>query len=504
MNDTLKLIVSLSLSGSIMAGLLFLMKPFMKHRLSKSIQYYLWIMVLLRLVIPFSLDGSIMNYVFSGDLSPASTMSSNTEHVNTVLDENKSFITTDVENSVATGLYNGDTDHGTYLGALINQYVIFIWIAGVILFLTVNIAGYIQFSQKLKKTSIPASEWENRLLTSLLNERYNVRLVRNIYATSPMLIGLRKPIIVIPDFTFNEDQLKNILLHEMTHVKRYDIGVKWFTMVVTSLHWFNPLMYFLKKEINHAGELSCDEAVIRNLSSSEKQLYGEVLISVASENIHPRGLLHATFTEEKSNLKDRLVAIMKYNKKSKRTAIISMVLMALFIGSAVVLGASGGITNLYKDGNDIIIPTEPPPITITHEYDSDPIENYQILKTSWNGSKYDRPSFYQAAWHSEPTLLTGLRRLKPGEKLQVDFGMYTPEKVTVQMAYLTESFNESLLPSIDVSVMNVNGVYEFVNPPAAVSDIPTSGRVFSITATWGDNSCEYVFASDGKFDYVTE
>ncbi|MEL7568198.1 MAG: hypothetical protein AAGU27_25440 [Dehalobacterium sp.] len=42
--------------------------------------------------------------------------------------------------------------------------------------------------------------------------------------------------------------------------------------------------------------------------------------------------------------------------------------------------------------------------------------------------------------------------------------------------------------------------YEFINPPAAVSNIATTGRVYSITAAWGENSCSYVFAVDGKFD----
>ena len=43
-------------------------------------------------------------------------------------------------------------------------------------------------------------------------------------------------------------------------------------------------MYFMKKEINNACELACDEAVIRNLNTSEKQAYGDTLISVVFES----------------------------------------------------------------------------------------------------------------------------------------------------------------------------------------------------------------------------
>jgi beta-lactamase regulating signal transducer with metallopeptidase domain len=109
-----------------------------------------------------------------------------------------------------------------------------------------------------------------------------------------MLIGILRPCIVIPDINFNERQLKYILLHEITHLRRLDIAVKWLTMIVTSIHWFNPLMYFIKREINHACELACDEAVIKDLNPTEKQAYGDTLISVVAEHKYPIGVLQAT------------------------------------------------------------------------------------------------------------------------------------------------------------------------------------------------------------------
>lgn len=63
----IKLILSLSLSGSILAVLIFAVKPFIRNRMSKSVQYYIWLVVLLRLVIPFSFEESIMNRVFYSD-----------------------------------------------------------------------------------------------------------------------------------------------------------------------------------------------------------------------------------------------------------------------------------------------------------------------------------------------------------------------------------------------------------------------------------------------------
>jgi len=247
-----------------------------------------------------------------------------------------------VKQDVINGAYKTDADHSRYFSDLLNQYIFYIWLFGAIFAFTTGIASYIRFTKKLKLVNKLATKDENIMLNTLLDRPHNVELVRNPLVTTPMLIGLIRPYIVIPDIKFTEKQFKNILLHELTHLRRYDILVKWLTMLVTSLHWFNPFMYFIKKEINHTCELACDEAVIKNLNSAEKQTYGDTLISVASENKYPIGVLQVTMSEDKNTLKERLISIMKYNKKSKTIIIISSILFVGVIFGAIALGAGVG------------------------------------------------------------------------------------------------------------------------------------------------------------------
>lgn len=133
--------------------------------------------------------------------------------------------------------------------------------------------------------------------------------------------------------------------------------VKWVTMIAASIHWFNPFIYLIKKEINHACELACDEAVIKNLSSSEKQAYGDTLISVVAEHKYPLGVLQATMCEEKKSLKKRLISIMNYSKKSKPVIIFSAILLVFIILGALYLGAGVGVgkntpPNIYISAED--------------------------------------------------------------------------------------------------------------------------------------------------------
>jgi beta-lactamase regulating signal transducer with metallopeptidase domain len=347
MNETIKLILSLSISGSILAVIIFAIKPFIKHRLSKAFQYYIWIVVLLRLIMPFSFDGSIMNYMFYNDKTAVDISAQGA--VKAVADRSdnigSSYKLFNVKENVISGVYNGDVNHSNYFKDLFNQYVLYIWLLGITIALSVNLIGYARFLKHLKQTNRQVTQEQNRILTELLKESYKVGFVRNQFVTTPMLIGIRKPYIVIPDIDFNETQLKNILLHELSHLKRLDIVIKWLVMIAASIHWFNPLMHFIKKEVNNACELACDEAVIKNLNAQEKQAYGDTLISVVAEQKYTAQVLQATMCEEKKSLKERLLAIMNHSKKSRFITVVSIVLLTLAITGAIVLGARVNTSN---------------------------------------------------------------------------------------------------------------------------------------------------------------
>lgn len=359
MNEQIKMLLSLSISGSILALILLSAKPLIKHRLSKLVQYYIWIIVLLRLIVPFSFENSIMNNVFYSN--EETTISTNESSVitNKPIDDfnEESYNTTsivkqNIQNNVEK-LNNNKNKHSMNYKDIFNKYGIHLWLLGVIIFLIVNISGYFKFLKHLKKGYKPAKESEIYLLNTLIKKRINIRLLRNSLINTPMLIGVFRPCIIIPDVNLDDVQLKNILIHEITHQRHYDVGIKWLTMVVTSIHWFNPVMHFIKKEINNACELACDEGVIKHLTNKEKQDYGDTLISFAQEQSYSIGVLQATMIEEKNSLKERLVSIMKYNNKSNIVVIISVILVgSLFLG-ALFLGGGNTVNKGQKDNNSL-------------------------------------------------------------------------------------------------------------------------------------------------------
>lgn len=66
MDSVFLTILSLSVSGSVLACILFLLKPIIKDRMSKTWQYYIWLVVLARLILPFSFENNLIKKVVTG------------------------------------------------------------------------------------------------------------------------------------------------------------------------------------------------------------------------------------------------------------------------------------------------------------------------------------------------------------------------------------------------------------------------------------------------------
>jgi hypothetical protein len=182
----------------------------------------------------------------------------------------------------------------------------------------------------------------NRTLTDIPSP---VRVYKSATAVTPMLIGVFRTCVVLPLCEYTDEQLRNVMAHELTHYKRRDIWVKWFSVIAVSLHWFNPFAWLMRREIDRLCELSCDEAVISRYGTDEKQSYGDTLIAVVAERKLSKTVLSTTMVESKQALKERLGAIMKHMKRTKLTLIVSAVLIIAAVGTAVALGAGSSTKN---------------------------------------------------------------------------------------------------------------------------------------------------------------
>ena len=337
MNEFMKILLSLSVSGALLLLLILGLKPLYKNRFSKRWQYYVWIIVALRFLLPFTPDTTIVGSLF--------------EKFDTAAITNEIPTSPNVPVPVNLGSNNTEpiqtnreiTD--TAMREPFNIYVclFFIWSASALVLFVRKITVYQGFIQYIKAGNKEVSDIKILNLLSDCEEKLNIKtrveLSCNPLIASPMLIGFFRPRIILPVGELEDKELSYIFVHELTHYKQRDMFYKWLIQIVVCVHWFNPFVYLLEKEVNKSCELSCDEKVIAVLDDKARRDYGDTLISfLKSNNLYKSSLASVTLTEGAEQLKERLGAIMNFKSMTKTIQILTVILTLFILSGAVLIG----------------------------------------------------------------------------------------------------------------------------------------------------------------------
>ncbi len=338
MNEFIKILLSLSVSGPLLLLFILGLKPLYKNRFSKRWQYYVWIIVALRFLLPFTPDTTIVGSLFEKFDTAAIT--------NEIPTSPNVPVPVGTGNSKAEPIQTNREINDTAMREPFNIYVclFFIWSALALVLFVRKITVYQGFIQYIKAGNKEVSDIKILNLLSDCEEKLNintrVELSCNPLIASPMLIGFFRPRIILPVGELEDKELSYIFVHELTHYKQRDMFYKWLIQIVVCVHWFNPFVYLLEKEVNKSCELSCDEKAISILDEKAKREYGDTLISfLKSNNLYKSSLASVTLTEGAEQLKERLGAIMKFRKKSKVITAITAIFTVIVCVCFFVTGA---------------------------------------------------------------------------------------------------------------------------------------------------------------------
>ncbi len=345
MNVVMKTFLSMSVSGGLLILILLLEKRLLKDKVSRQWQYYIWMIVILRLLLPFGPEVNMLGKVYqvvdravsreaslfrqplssnipSGDFTP-------------VIEDNGSVNSLSEDVTTVHPLQD--------IVSLLMNHIWLIWLMVALVLLIRKITIYQGFIRYIYVGMVPISDIEilNRL--SIAAEQSGIKkpieLCVNPLISSPLLIGFFHPCIVLPDEDISEKDFQYIVLHELIHYKRRDMFYKWLVQVTVCLHWFNPLVHFMSREINRACEFSCDEAVLAKIECGSAQDYGNTLLNaMAAVERYKKDFGAVTLSGNKQLLRERLVVIMSFKKRSMRTRLLTGVLTLCIVFVAAFVG----------------------------------------------------------------------------------------------------------------------------------------------------------------------
>lgn len=110
---------------------------------------------------------------------------------------------------------------------------------------------------------------------------------------SPMMLGILRPVLLMPEGGYTAKDLEYIFRHELLHVKRHDVWMKSLMLAVRIVHWFNPLTIVMSRGMSEDIEILCDAQVVRNMDEGRRREYSEVLLKyLAAEGRGKDGIFY--------------------------------------------------------------------------------------------------------------------------------------------------------------------------------------------------------------------
>lgn len=220
MNEILKIVLSLSLSGALLILVLLLCKPLFRDRISKRWQYYIWLVVIARLLLPFT-----------PETSPVGTLFQQVDHVIEQTDATpgqniapapQPGADTAIKNDITPK--NGVTDAAPTpqrLFTILIQNLWLVWMVVALILIIRKITIYQGFVKYIKAGRAEVSDTAILDRLALIGEQAGVKrpveLYTNSLISSPLLLGFFRPCIVLPSTDLAPVDLEYTLLHELTH-----------------------------------------------------------------------------------------------------------------------------------------------------------------------------------------------------------------------------------------------------------------------------------------------
>ena len=161
-----------------------------------------------------------------------------------------------------------------------------VWLSGVTAVLILLAVGMVRIAW-LDRTTAPVSDERWLLLVEDLSLELGltrrVRLLQADGPAMPMTWGIRRPTILLPAEAdaWSAERRRDVLLHELAHVKRQDFLIQLIARIACAVYWFHPLVWLAATRLREERERACDDHVLR--AGATPSIYATHLLEIARD-----------------------------------------------------------------------------------------------------------------------------------------------------------------------------------------------------------------------------
>ena len=356
------LFLATSLSTGLIVLALIVLTPFLNKRYAVKWKYLIWIFLALRLLVPLGaangqpvverLSQTGMQAAAEAEEENADMTAGGIRRAGRVIVELPAEMTTPIVTRYAAESEESNA------GVTMLDIAAFVWMTGGLIFISVHVISYVHYKRQVtKKGKIVRDACILRQMSERKRElhiRRKIGVTEYAGAGSPMIIGFLKPVLVLPQERYSEEELFFILKHELIRFKRGDIWAKLLFVTANAVHWLNPVIWMMRKEAAIDMELSCDERVTKGAGYALRKAYTETLLAMLHRGCAGRTALSTQFYGGTKIMKKRFENILiKKGKKNGIFVLTCTVILTIGLGTLVGCSAAKEDTTISPD-NDIL------------------------------------------------------------------------------------------------------------------------------------------------------
>lgn len=331
-------VLNMSITGGITALAVALLRIPLK-RAPRWISCALWMVVFLRLLLPFSFSSplSLLNGLGAPEPQdgvvaylPAETLDFSPEKATekTIVQESQLLpeqASTSTQSLAPTPQASADP---AQIWLTIGMFV---WLAGAAGILLHAVVLYLRLKRRVRDA---------------------VFVEPGVYETdavdSPFVMGVFRPRIILP-LTLLRQERELVLRHEQAHIYRFDYLAKPIAFLILAMHWFNPLVWLAFRLFCDDMEASCDERAISTMEKEQIANYGETLLRLGTRKVAFAGGPLA-FGEHCT--KERIVNVLNYKKPMfwvVAVAVVAAIAVAIILLANPVAAVKQAVAPTLKE-----------------------------------------------------------------------------------------------------------------------------------------------------------
>lgn len=216
-----------------------------------------------------------------------------------------------------------------------------VWLAGALMVLLFQSIRHARFLRLVRRWQGPVPQGVQVALAEQ-SARLGIRPPPAYTAPcvqSPTVVGLLRPMLLLPAIAYDPQQLNLMLTHELIHYKHGHLWGKALGCLALAVHWFNPIMPFVLREMGSMCEMACDETVLTLEAPEHRSVYVDAILNAALLTRAARTPLCSPLNggvKQMNQIKQRIALMTPFRPRRTGIGLIAcMLLLVLLTGSVL-------------------------------------------------------------------------------------------------------------------------------------------------------------------------